>query len=134
MKPRRSFLAMASAIAAVPVLLACGADYVAKSKPDGYTFLIGAAGVVTNSLIRKEMPYADSDLVPVGMIAVAPSVIAMHPGEPAGNLKEFIAWAKAQGKDGVNWRGAHERGTAGGREVGGVPREDGALGHRAGAG
>src|ERR1043166_707247 len=26
-----------------------GAEYVAKSKPDGYTFLIGAAGVVTNS-------------------------------------------------------------------------------------
>src|ERR1700730_6032130 len=28
-----------------------GADYVAKSNPDGYTFLVGAAGVVTNSLL-----------------------------------------------------------------------------------
>src|SRR5262245_17019096 len=45
-----------------------GADYVAKAKPDGYTWLIGAAGVVTNSMIRSDMPYADSDLVPVGMI------------------------------------------------------------------
>src|SRR5438874_8906217 len=34
---------------------ALGADYVAKSKPDGYTFLVGAAGVITNSLIRKDM-------------------------------------------------------------------------------
>ena len=81
---------------------ALGADYAAKSKPDGYTFLIGAAGVVTNSLIRKDMPYADSDLVPVGMIAVAPSVVVVHPSVPANNLKEFIAWTKTQ-KDGVNW-------------------------------
>jgi tripartite-type tricarboxylate transporter receptor subunit TctC len=82
---------------------AIGAEYVAKSKPDGYTFLIGAAGVITNSMIRKDMPYADSDLVPVGMIAVAPSVIVVHPGIPASNMKEFIAWAKNQGDKGVNW-------------------------------
>ncbi len=75
----------------------------AKSKPDGYTFLVGAAGVVTNSMIRKDMPYADSDLVPVGMIAVAPSVIVVHPSVPANNMKEFVAWAKAQGDKGVNW-------------------------------
>jgi len=79
-----------------------GADYVAKAKPDGYTWLIGAAGVVTNSLIRKDMPYKDDDLVPVGMIAVAPSVIVVHPSVPASNLKEFVAWAKTQ-PNGVNW-------------------------------
>ena len=80
-----------------------GADYVAKSKPDGYTFLIGAAGTITNSMVRKDMPYADSDLVPVGMIAVAPSVIVVHPSIPASNMKEFVAWAKNQGANGVNW-------------------------------
>ncbi|HEX7402772.1 MAG TPA: tripartite tricarboxylate transporter substrate binding protein [Usitatibacter sp.] len=82
---------------------AIGAEYVAKSKPDGYTFLIGAAGTITNSMIRKDMPYQDSDLVPVGMIAVAPSVIVVHPSIPASNMKEFIAWAKTQGDKGVNW-------------------------------
>jgi tripartite-type tricarboxylate transporter receptor subunit TctC len=82
---------------------AIGADFVAKSKPDGYTFLIGAAGVVTNSFVRKDMPYADSDLVPVGMIAVAPSVIVVHPSVPANNLKEFVSWAKNRGAEGVNW-------------------------------
>lgn len=82
---------------------AIGAEYVAKSKPDGYTFLIGAAGVVTNSMVRKDMPYADSDLVPVGMIAVAPSVIVVHPSIPANNMKEFVAWAKNQGAAGVSW-------------------------------
>jgi tripartite-type tricarboxylate transporter receptor subunit TctC len=82
---------------------AIGAEYVAKSKPDGYTFLIGAAGVITNSMIRKDMPYQDSDLVPVGMIAVAPSVIVVNPALPPKNLKEFAAWAKSKGANGVNW-------------------------------
>jgi tripartite-type tricarboxylate transporter receptor subunit TctC len=82
---------------------AIGAEYVAKSKGDGYTFLIGAAGVVTNSMIRKDMPYADSDLVPVGMIAVAPSVIVVHPSLPVSNMKELVAWAKNQGANGVTW-------------------------------
>jgi tripartite-type tricarboxylate transporter receptor subunit TctC len=80
-----------------------GAEFVARSKPDGYTFLIGSSGIVTNSLLRKDMPYQDSDLVPVGMIAVAPSVIIVNPSVPATNLKEFIAWAKAQGPKGVSW-------------------------------
>jgi tripartite-type tricarboxylate transporter receptor subunit TctC len=79
-----------------------GADFVAKAKPDGYTWLIAAAGVVTNSMLRADMPYADSDLVPVGMIAVAPSVIVVNPSVPANNLKEFVAWAKIQG-GGINW-------------------------------
>ncbi|MEO7156217.1 MAG: tripartite tricarboxylate transporter substrate binding protein [Vicinamibacterales bacterium] len=79
-----------------------GADYVAKAKPDGYLWLIGAAGVVTNSMIRSDMPYVDSDLVPVGMIAVAPSVIAVHPSVPVSNLKELVAWSKTQA-GGINW-------------------------------
>ena len=79
-----------------------GADYVAKSKPDGYTWLIGAAGVVTNSMIRRDLPYADSDLVPIGMIAVAPSVIVVNPAVPANNLREFVAWAKTQ-SGGIDW-------------------------------
>jgi tripartite-type tricarboxylate transporter receptor subunit TctC len=79
-----------------------GSDYVAKSKGDGYIFLIGSAGTITNSMIRKDMPYQDKDLVPVGMIAVAPSVIVVNPSVPANNLKEFVAWAKNQA-GGVTW-------------------------------
>jgi tripartite-type tricarboxylate transporter receptor subunit TctC len=79
-----------------------GTSYVAHSAPDGYTFLVGAASTITNSLILKDMPYKDSDLVPVGMIAVAPSTIIVNPSVPANNMAEFIAWAKAQSK-GVTW-------------------------------
>jgi tripartite-type tricarboxylate transporter receptor subunit TctC len=80
-----------------------GTAFVAKARPDGYTFLVGAAGVATNSLLQKDLPYEDKDLVPVGMIAVAPSVIVVNPAIPANDLKSFIAWARAQGDKGVNW-------------------------------
>ena len=80
-----------------------GTDYVAKSKPDGYTFLIGAAGVITNSFLNEKIPYADSDIVPVGMIAVSPSVIVVHPSAPFNNLQEFIDDAKKRGKGGANF-------------------------------
>ncbi len=73
-----------------------GADYVAKSKPDGYTFLVGAVGTVTNSLIRTKMPYAPDDLVPVSLIAVSPSVIVASPSLPVNNLKELIEYSKKQ--------------------------------------
>lgn len=78
-------------------------DYVAKSKADGYTFLIGAAGVVTNSFLREKLPYVDSDIVPVAMIATSPSVIVVYPSLPVNTLKEFIEYAKKQGKEGVNF-------------------------------
>jgi tripartite-type tricarboxylate transporter receptor subunit TctC len=80
-----------------------GTAFVAHSPPDGYTFLVGAASTITNSLILKDLPYADSDLVPVGMIAVAPSTIIVHPSVPANNMAEFVAWAKTQGSKGITW-------------------------------
>lgn len=89
-----------------------GTAAVAKAEPDGYTFLIGSTGVVTNSVLLKNLSYDDAELVPVGMIAVAPSTIVVHPSVPASNMKEFMAWAKAQGDRGVTW------GTAG---VGSTP-------------
>src|SRR5258706_9316792 len=117
---------------------AIGAEFVAKAKPDGYTFLIGAAGVITNSMIRKDMPYADSDLEPVGMIAVAPSVIVVHPSVPASNMKEFVAWAKNQGATGVNWSTAGTASTphfvaemlkqAGVTNLNGIPHKSGTEG------
>ncbi|MBB3178585.1 tripartite tricarboxylate transporter substrate binding protein [Variovorax sp. Sphag1AA] len=71
-----------------------GTDAVAKSAPDGYTFLISAAGVVSNSMIRKNVPYKDSDLVPVAMIALAPSVVVAPADAPYKDLKDFVAASK----------------------------------------
>jgi tripartite-type tricarboxylate transporter receptor subunit TctC len=80
-----------------------GTQAVARATADGYTFLIGGAGVITNGFLLKDLPYKDSDLVPVGMIAVAPSIIAVNPSVPASNMAEFVAWAKTQGDKGVTW-------------------------------
>ncbi len=70
-----------------------GTDVVAKSAPDGYTFLVSAAGVVSNSMIRK-VPYKDSDLVPVAMIGLAPSVIVAPANSPYKDLTDFVNKSK----------------------------------------
>ncbi len=71
-----------------------GTDLVAKSAPDGYTFLVSSAGVLSNGMIRKSVPYKDGDLLPVAMIGLAPSVIVVPPNSPYKDIKEFIAASK----------------------------------------
>lgn len=78
-----------------------GSAYVAKSTPDGYTFLISAAGVITNSMIKKVNPYKDSDLLPVVMIGLSPSVIVVSSTSPYNNLREFVDASKKG--DGFNF-------------------------------
>jgi tripartite-type tricarboxylate transporter receptor subunit TctC len=72
-----------------------GADLVAKSAPDGYTFLAPAAGVITNAMIKSRMPYKEEDLVPVVMMAVSPSVIVVPADSPIKDLKGLIAASKS---------------------------------------
>ncbi len=71
-----------------------GADIVAKSAPDGYTFLISAAGVISNSMIKKSMPFKDDALVPVAMIGLAPSVIVVPKNAPYKDLRDFVEASK----------------------------------------
>ncbi len=72
------------------------ADAVARAAPDGYTILIGAAGLaITPSLMK--LPYnAAKDLLPVTMAVISPGVMVVHPSVPARNVKELIAFAKAR--------------------------------------
>ena len=72
-----------------------GTAYAAKAAPDGYTFLVSSAGVISNSLIRQSVPYKDDDLVPVAMIALAPSVIVVGPNAPYANLKNLVAASRS---------------------------------------
>ena len=71
-----------------------GTAAAAHAAPDGYTFLVSSAGVISNSMIRESTPYKDSDLVPVAMIALAPSVIVAPAGSPYKNLKDLVAASK----------------------------------------
>src|SRR3954469_23996919 len=73
---------------------ALGAEIVAKSAGDGYTFLAPAGGVITNAMIRKTMPYKEEDLVPVVFMAVSPSVIVVPADSPIKGLKDLVAQSK----------------------------------------
>jgi tripartite-type tricarboxylate transporter receptor subunit TctC len=76
---------------------AIGADYVAKSTPDGYTFLIASpAEVVVGPSAGQKVSYDPKiDLAPISLIGETPLVIVSHPSVPAKNISEFIALAKA---------------------------------------
>jgi tripartite-type tricarboxylate transporter receptor subunit TctC len=71
-----------------------GTVFVSKSTPDGYTFLISAAGVISNNMIKKNTNYKDGDLVPVVMIGLAPSVIVVSSESSYKNLRNFVDASK----------------------------------------
>ena len=74
-----------------------GADAVAKSMPDGYTILMGAVAThAINPTLYASIPYdAARDFIPVTQIASTPNVLVVNPSVPAANVREFIAYAKA---------------------------------------
>src|SRR5262249_12710528 len=74
-----------------------GTSRVARAAPDGYTFLLGAAGVLSqNQTLYKHPPYnSTTDFAPVGLIALTPAILVTRPNFPANDLNEFIAYARA---------------------------------------
>ena len=74
-----------------------GADIVAKAAPDGYTLTIGTSSnhAIAVSLYKK-LPYDPvKDFAPITMLAVSQNVVVINPGVPANNIKELVAYAKA---------------------------------------
>ena len=69
-----------------------GARAAAKSAPDGYTLLLGNAGVTTINPTLYANPGYDirKDFVAIGLIATAPLVVMAHPSVPAASLGELI--------------------------------------------
>ncbi|WP_436301949.1 Bug family tripartite tricarboxylate transporter substrate binding protein [Variovorax paradoxus] len=75
-----------------------GADFVAKSRPDGYTLLLGNIGTqAINPLLYPKLPYdADKAFAPVSLVAELPLAMMVNPSVPAKTAAEFIALAKAR--------------------------------------
>jgi tripartite-type tricarboxylate transporter receptor subunit TctC len=72
-----------------------GTEFVAHSKPDGYTLLLGNnTGVVINPNLYKLNIDPSQDLAPVMLVALVPSVLYVHPSVPANSLAEFVALVK----------------------------------------
>jgi tripartite-type tricarboxylate transporter receptor subunit TctC len=77
-----------------------GADFVAKSAPDGYTIVVGTVGTHSiNPALYSKMPYdAVKDFTPITLIATTPNMLVINNDVPAKNLKDFIALGKKEGK------------------------------------
>ena len=74
-----------------------GASRVARAAPDGYQFVLGGTDTIAQSqTIYKKPPYnAMTDFVPVALMVEQPFLLVARNDLPAGNLTEFIAYAKA---------------------------------------
>lgn len=73
-----------------------GADLVAKSRPDGYTMLLGSSSTqVTGPLLMPNAPYDPVKDFTLFIIGYVPMVISCNPGLPARTLPEFVALLKA---------------------------------------
>ena len=71
------------------------ADAVAKAAPDGNTLLLSFTSHTINATLYPKLPFDPvADFTPLTMVATSPSVLVAHPGLPANNVKELIAYAK----------------------------------------
>jgi tripartite-type tricarboxylate transporter receptor subunit TctC len=73
------------------------ASTVAKSAPDGYTFLIASEAIATNAYLYRSMAYDPyKDLAPVAKLADYPMALIANASLPASNVKELVALAKTK--------------------------------------
>jgi tripartite-type tricarboxylate transporter receptor subunit TctC len=73
-----------------------GNQYVARAKPDGNTLLVSSVGLAVNKVLYKNVTYDPlHDFAPVSLIANAPLALFVNPSVPVNDLKEFIAYLKA---------------------------------------
>ncbi len=81
-----------------------GADFVAKSAPDGYTVLIASAAEVTiNEFLYAKMSYNPAkDLAPVAKLASAPLALVVNSESPADSVQGLVKYIKSR-PDGVNF-------------------------------
>ncbi|MGE0802908.1 MAG: Bug family tripartite tricarboxylate transporter substrate binding protein [Lautropia sp.] len=72
-----------------------GTDFVAKSRPDGYTILFGTAAHAINASLYKKLPYDSlGDFDPIALVGVVPLVLLAPPRMP-DNLKDFVVQIRA---------------------------------------
>ena len=74
-----------------------GAEVVAKSPPDGYTFLVGAVHHAIAVSVYRKLPYSlEKDLMPVTLVSIVPNVVVLNPKwSQINSVKDLIDYAKA---------------------------------------
>ena len=73
------------------------AELAARAAPDGYTLMMGPSGPMTiNPATYAKLPYSPTrDFAPISMIASFPLILTVDPKLPIKDVKELIAYAKA---------------------------------------
>jgi len=74
-----------------------GSDIAAKAAPDGYTMLTVIAGYAANvTLYQGKLPFDPrKDLTPISLAGIAPLILTANPRFPPKDVRELIAYAKA---------------------------------------
>jgi len=74
-----------------------GSNLVAKARPDGYTLLIGSMSThAMNPALMPNMPFKGvEDFTPIALMANVINTMVVHPSVPVRNVREFLAYAKA---------------------------------------
>lgn len=74
-----------------------GMELVAKSKPDGYTLLLGTTTLATNAALGLKQPYDPlKDFQPISTLADIPDFIAVNKDLPVKDYKTFADWVNSQ--------------------------------------
>ena len=72
-----------------------GTETIALAEPDGYTLGLVASSHVANPALFKKLPFSLDQMTPVTMTAQVQLGLVVHPSVPANNVRELIAYAKA---------------------------------------
>ena len=73
-----------------------GTTSVFRSPPDGYTLLVSPPSPITfNHLLYRDLAYNPREFVPVSLLARVPNALVVKNNLPATNVKELIAYARA---------------------------------------
>jgi tripartite-type tricarboxylate transporter receptor subunit TctC len=75
-----------------------GTTAAARAPGDGRTLLLTSFGFTTNQFMVANLPYKQSALEPLALLAVAPSILFVHPSVPANNVPELVRYLKTAPK------------------------------------
>ncbi|HEX9465215.1 MAG TPA: tripartite tricarboxylate transporter substrate binding protein [Alphaproteobacteria bacterium] len=74
-----------------------GSEYVARSKPDGYTLLVFGDGLLINQSLYSNPPYdSERDFDPITLAAISPQMLVANPGLGVKTIADLVALAKTR--------------------------------------
>lgn len=74
-----------------------GSEAVARSAPDGSTWMIVVASHAINAASGRKLPYdTERDFSPASLVGWGPNVVSVHPALPVRTVRELLALARAK--------------------------------------